>query len=198
LIASIDISATTLALAGMRPPLTMQGRVFLGPQDTPPRQYLFAGRDRGDETVDRIRTVRTARYRYIRNFYPSRPFLQLNRYKESSYPVISLMRDLYAEGKLDRVQARLLAPTRPVEELYDLHSDRYEIRNLAQSPDHQEALLQLRAVLETWIIESNDQGRIPEPREIPAQFDAQMRKIYDQKIRSRDKRLQRKVSTPLP
>ncbi len=131
LVASIDVSATTLALAGVDPPLLMQGRVFLGEEATPPREFVFGGRDRGDETVDRIRTVRTRTHRYIRNFYPDRPFLQLNRYKEWAYPVIGLMRDLAADGKLDEAQARLLAPTRPAEELYDLDADPWEIQNLA-------------------------------------------------------------------
>ncbi|MCP5516867.1 MAG: sulfatase [Verrucomicrobiales bacterium] len=197
LVASIDLTATTLRMAGVKPPLTMQGRPFLG-EDAVTRQFVFGGRDRGDETVDRIRTVRSLRYRYLRNYHPDRPFLQLNRYKEFSYPVISLMRDLAAEGRLDEAQARLLAPTRPPEELYDLESDPYEIHNLAASPAHEDVLRQLRAALDTWIVESNDQGRFPEPPEVIAAFEQQMRQAYDARIRQRDLRLHRKVPTPLP
>ena len=45
-------------------------------KDHAPRQYVFAARDRADETVDRIRSVRSERFKYLRNFYPSRPYLQ--------------------------------------------------------------------------------------------------------------------------
>ena len=49
----------------------------------------------------------------------------------------------------------------PEEELYDMHNDPWELHNLAKSdkPDHQETLKRLRAVLEKWIEDTNDQGR---------------------------------------
>jgi hypothetical protein len=52
------------------------------------------------------------------------------------------------------------------EELYDLQTDPYEIHNLAASaqPEHQAELKKLRALLEKWIDETNDQGRFPEVR----------------------------------
>ena len=99
---------------------------------------------------------------------------------------------------LDAAQARLLAPTRPAEELYDLDADPWEIRNLAASPAHREVLERLRGVLDTWIVETNDQGRFPEDPSIPASWDARMKDNYDQRIRDRDRRLGREVPTPLP
>lgn len=179
LIASIDLSTTCLKLCGIDPPLTMQGRVFLGREKDPPRKYVFGGRDRGDETVDRIRTVRDSRFRYIRNFYPNRPFLQLNRYKEWTYPVIAVMRRLHEEGKLNPVQARLLSPTRPKEELYDLENDPYEIHNLAGLPDYEQVKSRLSAVLDAWIIETNDQGRFPEDPSIHEYWEKQMKENYE-------------------
>ena len=182
LIASIDISATTLSLAGIAPPLLMQGRVFLGEHAAPARKNVFGGRDRGDETVDRIRTVRDHRYRYIRNFYPEKPFLQTNRYKEFTYPMIPLMRELHAAGKLTAVQARLLAPTRPVEELYDLEADPYEIHNLADDPAYWPRLAHMRDLVATWMVETNDQGRIPESPEIHAFWEERSVKNYAKRI----------------
>jgi arylsulfatase A-like enzyme len=179
LIASIDLTATSLSLAGIAPPKLMQGRVFLGDNSAPPRRFVFGGRDRGDETVDRIRTSRDKRYRYIRNYYPERPFLQLNRYKEWTYPVLALMRELYEKGELDDVQARLMASTRPQEELYDLESDPYEIRNLADSTDHREVKQLLSTALDTWLQETNDQGRIAEPPDIPALWEARAKRNYE-------------------
>lgn len=123
-----------------------------------------------DETVARFRTVRDVRYRYIRNFMPERPLLQANQYKERSYPVWNLLKELDAQGKLTPAQKFLAAPHMPAEELYDLENDPHEIHNRAGSskPEHEAALKRLRGVLEKWIEASNDQGRIPEPPEVAA------------------------------
>jgi arylsulfatase A-like enzyme len=170
LVMAIDFTATSLALAGAPKPAKMQGRVFLGDRAEPPREYAFGARDRCDETVFRFRTVRDARFRYIRNFTPERPFLQTNDYKERSYPVWNLLKEMHAAGTLTPVQEVLCAPTMPPEELYDLENDPFEIVNLATSknPGHVAALIRLRGVLEKWIEESNDQGRVLEPVEIAA------------------------------
>jgi arylsulfatase A-like enzyme len=178
LIASIDVTATTLAIAGVTPPERMQGRVFLGAARAEPREYVFGGRDRGDETLDRIRTVRDRRFRYIRNYYPERPFLQLNRYKEFTYPTIPVMRELHAQGELTPVQARLLAPTRPEEELYDLESDPYEIENLASDSDYHDTLERMRGELDAWIEASDDQGRFPETEDVLQYWEDRMHEVY--------------------
>lgn len=171
LVCALDFTATSLALAGVTKPANMQGRVFLGDQSEPPRQYVFGARDRCDETMFRFRTVRDARYRYIKNFMPERPFLQTNDYKERSYPVWNLIKELGAAGKLTDWQKNFyLAPTMPPEELFDMDADPHSMTNLAAStkPEHQAALKRLRSELEKWIEESNDQGRIAEPPEVTA------------------------------
>ncbi len=180
LLSMIDLSATTLSIAGLKPPRLMQGRVFLGGgiETDPPREYVFGARDRGDETVDRIRTVRDARYRYIRNYYPERPFLQLNRYKEWTYPILGLMRKLHEEGELNLIQEYLMNPTRPEEELYDLELDPYEVNNLAQDPAFSELKKRLSSVLDVWIAETNDQGRFPESKDVVEHWDREMEKYY--------------------
>jgi arylsulfatase A-like enzyme len=182
LISLIDVAATTLAIGGVPEPALMQGRVFLGPNVDPPRLHVFGGRDRGDETVDRIRTVRTQRYRYVRNLMPERPFLQTNRYKEATYPTIWVLRMLNSEGGLTPPQARLLAPSRPREELYDVMADPYEIENLATSPSHQGVLDRLRRDLDVWTVESNDQGRIPEDPSVASYYEQRMKDLYDERI----------------
>jgi arylsulfatase A-like enzyme len=168
LLMAIDLAPTMLELAGAKKPAKMQGESFLGPRAGKPREYVFGARDRCDETVFRFRTVRDARYRYIRNFTPDRPFLQSNEYKEKQYPVWNLLKQLDAEGKLTPVQALYCAPTMPVEELYDLQTDPHEISNLTSSPKYQKVLNRLRGVLEKWIEETNDQGRELEPSDLAA------------------------------
>ena len=168
LVSAIDISATILKIAGIDPPKYMQGKVFLEAGSTgnwrPVNQhdYIFAARDRCDETIDRIRCVRNKHYKYIRNFMPERPYTQTNDYKERSYPMLNLMKKLHAQGKLTPVQALFMAPRKPVEELYDIKNDPYEINNLAASPQHQKTLKKMRAILERWIEETSDMGRFPE------------------------------------
>jgi arylsulfatase A-like enzyme len=184
-ISLLDVTATTLAIAGVPRPPGMHSRIFLGqPTGTPdaglradpPRRYAFSARDRIDETVQRIRSVRDARYRYIRNFMPGQPFTALNRYKEKCFPVLPLMRRLHAEGKLTGPPLALMAPRLPDEELYDTQSDPHEIRNLAGStePGHREALSRLRAALDVWVTETGDLGQRPEPPEVVAPFEREM------------------------
>jgi len=164
LLEAIDLAPTTLALAGAPVPSKMQGRPFLGDHAAPPKPFVFGARDRCDETTMRIRTVRDERYRYIRNFTPEIPLLAPNKYKETQYPVWNLIKELHAQGKLTPVQEALCQPRLPDEELYDLDKDPFEIHNLAQSdaPEIQAVLKRLRAALEKWIVDTDDQGRFPE------------------------------------
>jgi arylsulfatase A-like enzyme len=172
----LDVTATTLAIAGLPRPPGMQSRIFLGPDADRPRTYAFSARDRVDETVNRIRTVRDARWRYIRNFMPHETFAGLNRYKEKCFRVLPLMRELHAQGKLAGPAAALMAPRAPDEELYDTDADPHEIVNLAGSdrPEAREALARLRAALDAWIVETGDQGERPEPAEVVAPFEKEM------------------------
>ncbi len=170
LVEAIDLAPTFLGIAGRSKPEGMQGRILFGDRADPAREYAFGARDRCDETVFRLRTVRDSRYRYIRNFTPDRPFLQANEYKEHSYPVWNLLKELDAKGQLTPTQKALTAATMPPEELYDLEADPYEIRNLTESddPKHRVTLERLREVLARWIETTDDQGRFPEPAEVVA------------------------------
>ncbi|MDP3069398.1 MAG: sulfatase [Opitutaceae bacterium] len=168
---AIDVLPTLLDVAGAPKPAKMQGRILFGDRAEPAREYAFGARDRCDETVFRFRTVRDARYRYIKNFTPERPFLQANAYKQMQYPVWTLIQELGAQGKLTDWQKNFyLSPTMAPEELYDMESDPWSMNNLVASkkPADQVALARLRGVLEKWIVESDDQGRVLEPVAIAA------------------------------
>lgn len=158
LISNIDIPATTLALAGITLPAKMQGEnVFSNKK----RELLFCTRDRMDETVDRIRSVRSSKFKYIRNYYPERPYTQFNKYKKTMYPVLTLMQVLYKKGELTPEQAVFMKPNRPKEELYDLEQDPFEMRNLAANPDFSAELASLSKALDKWLAQ-NDKGVYPE------------------------------------
>jgi arylsulfatase A-like enzyme len=160
-VSSIDITATALAMAGMTPPSNMQGQVMLGP-GAKRRDHIFAARDRCDATVDRIRCIRTSRYKLIRNFMPERPYTQANNYIETQYPTLGVMKKLHAEGKLNDAQALFMKPRKPEYELYDVIADPHEVQNLADTPQRKNTLQELSRKLDRWIEESNDQGRFPE------------------------------------
>ncbi len=160
LISNIDLAPTAMTLAGIDIPDYMQGQDFLN-ETSKPRAYIFAMRDRCDGTIDRIRAVRTQDFKYIRNFYPDRPYTQFNAYKKWAYPVLTLMQVMQSNGELTAEQARFMAPDRPAEELYYLHQDSFEITNLADQPAYQDKLKELRGILDHWLIEA-DKGKYPE------------------------------------
>ena len=70
LVSTIDLGPTVLSLAGVPIPAHLQGRAFLGPAEAPPREYVYASRDRYDESYDYVRAVRDRRFKYIRNGRP--------------------------------------------------------------------------------------------------------------------------------
>ena len=171
LVAHIDIAAASMDLAGIERPEKMEARSFFA-DDYMPRDYVVSARDRCDETVDRIRSVRTKQFKYIRNFYPQRPYTQLNRYKLRQYPVLTLLHELHDAGKLTPVQELFMAELRPAEELYDLQSDPEEVVNLAASDEHAERLAQMRGILDRWIKETGDMGQTPEDPSIIEKWNA--------------------------
>ena len=170
LVQHIDLTATSLAAAGIEVPKWMQGRNLLA-KEYQPRDAVFSARDRCDETVDHIRSVRTARHKYVRNYLPERPMLQPNRYKDAK-PIVARLRELHEQKKLDPLQEALLfAPTRPKEELYDLAADPHELKNLAGDPAHAATLADMRKRLADWEEQTNDKGRTPESA---ARFESDM------------------------
>jgi len=129
-----------------------------------------------------MRTVRTRRFRYIRNDYPERPYMQRNRYKEATYPTVWVLRTLHAEGALTPAQASFMQETRPREELYDLKKDPYETVNRADSSAYRAITRQLRVELDRWIRRTNDQGRTPEDPDVAAYYEQRMKRLYGDRI----------------
>jgi arylsulfatase A-like enzyme len=161
LVSHIDIAATSLQLAGIAIPEKMQGKGLFG-EDFQPRKFIYAARDRCDETVDLIRAVRTDRYKYIRNFMPHKSYTQPNRYKDGKQ-ILQHLRSLHAKGDLSPVTNRYFMPDKPLEELFDLSNDPWELNNLADDHRYQQTLSEMRALLSHQIRETKDLGFIPEP-----------------------------------
>jgi arylsulfatase A-like enzyme len=161
LVEHIDLAAISLAAAGIEIPKTMQAKNVLA-ANYKPREAVFAARDRCDETVEQLRSVRTERYLYIRNGYPNRPHLQPNAYKDGK-SIVQRLRAMHDEKSLSELQEKLLfSPTRPKEELYDWQADPHQVKNLASDPAQMKTLADMRARLDKWIRDTNDLGQTPE------------------------------------
>ncbi|MCE9607306.1 MAG: sulfatase [Planctomycetia bacterium] len=162
LVAFVDLAPTVLSIAGIEIPAHMQGQAFLGTaQASKPREYVYGARDRMDERVDLIRSVRDRRFKYLRNYQWWKPYAQNIGYM-NEMPTMQEWRRLATEGKLTGAQTLFMSPEKPREELYDCAADPYEINNLAKDPTHQETLARLRSAHERWIDEIHDLGFLPE------------------------------------
>ncbi|MEO9805105.1 MAG: sulfatase [Reichenbachiella sp.] len=159
LISGLDIGSTSLGLANIPLPDYTEGKDFLA-NDYQPRDYVISARDRCDFSIDRIRSVRSENFKYIRNFNTDRPYMQPS-YRDA-WEVTQRMRKAYQDGELNEIQARFWKDERLAEELYDLKNDPDELVNLAASPDFKKERDKNRKILENWITSTDDKGQYPE------------------------------------
>ncbi len=160
LVSFVDFAPTLCSLAGVQPPDWLQGHAFLGKFAAQPQPFLFGFRGRMDERVDCVRSVTDGRYTYVRNFRPDKIYGQHINFMWQT-PTTAVWERMFAEGKLDEAQAYFWK-TKPAEELYDLESDRDEVRNLAALPEHRAVLEKLRAALREHAKSILDVGLLPE------------------------------------
>ncbi len=159
LVSLVDLGPTVLSLCGVDLPKHLQGQPFLGSEKIE-RDYIYATRDRYDESYDMIRAVRDKRYKYIRHYYPEKPYLLWIPYR-NRHPVMQEMWRLHAENRLAGDQLTMFRP-RPPEELYDVENDRFELTNLADSADHSDVLERMRGALTQWQSDFGDLGDVSE------------------------------------
>jgi arylsulfatase A-like enzyme len=160
LVGFVDLAPTLLSLAGVQPPDWMQGHAIMGRFATPAPPYLFGFRGRMDERYDLVRSVRNDRYVYIRNYMPHLIYGQYLDYMFQT-PTTRVWKKLYDEGKLKPPQT-FFWETKPAEELYDLATDRDEVKNLAGSAQHMAILQELRAAERKHAMEIRDVGFLSE------------------------------------
>lgn len=157
----VDFPATLLHLAGVAVPGHFQGRTFLGADRAEPREHVLLYRGRMDERYDTVRAIRDRDFRYVRNYSPHRPWGQ-----QYSYPfqVQASMRSWHAEfqaGRCNPVQAAYWLP-KPAEELYEIATDPFEVRNRAGDTALADRLQRLRQQLRAELLAARDTGFIPE------------------------------------
>ncbi len=156
LVSLLDLPATTMSLLGFPLPADYSGAPFIGPAERP-REACFSHADRFDADYLKNRSVRTERYRYIRNYYDGR-----ERYGHMDY-----------RGRHDAMRAIRAAQIRgettpaidtpfPPEELFDVVEDPHQMNNLAAVPAMQDVLLELRERLEQWQLRHDPYLNTPE------------------------------------
>lgn len=161
LVNCIDLAAVSLGLVDLEIPAHMEGQNFFA-EEYEAKKYTVSARDRCDYTIEQIRSVRSDRYRYIKNYKTDRPILQ-PQYRDH-YATMVNYRELYEQGKLNKVQSWGFAK-RQAEELYDMEKDPYQINNLAGDPDFEGVLKTHRDYLSEWIAKTGDRGQFSEPVE---------------------------------
>ena len=129
MINGLDIGTGSLSLANIEIPEYMEGKNMF--DDTYKRKYVISTRDRCDFTIDRIRSVRSKDYKYIRNFLTDRPYTQPTYMDVDGIDFVKTMHQLHADKKLNAIQDRFMSDVRPEKELYNLKDDPFELNNLA-------------------------------------------------------------------
>ena len=158
----IDFAPTILSIAGLEIPKVYQGIAFLGSKKSKnKRNYSYSASDRFDEVTDKIRAVKTKKYKYIRNYDINKPHALNNYYRTQ----MALMRHLTAlnESNLLSAEQKLWfnVPKNP-EEFYDLENDPFELNNLIGEKKYSKEIENLRIQLDNWIDQINDPVNIPE------------------------------------
>ncbi len=162
LITSIDFAPNTLQMAGLEIPGHMQGQAFTMKGAPEARTYIHGIRDRMDERLDMIRSVRDERYKYIRYYMPYKPFEQNLGYAER-HGIKREIRRLIAEGDTSQATEFWRLKAKPLEQLFDCEADPHNMVNLAADPKHKETLERFRAEHQQWMMENKDTSLIPEP-----------------------------------
>lgn len=175
LVHTMDLAPTMLALAGLEVPGWMHGVPLFDQDGTAlpsPNEMTFGGRDRQGEADDRSRTVRDARFRYIRHFFPDKPAMIHTEYPDR-LPTWAAFRRLASDecqqrargerpSAMTAVQRAVVAQSKPAEELYDVLADPHETNDLAADPRFADDLARLRSALDAWMERYGDLGAMPE------------------------------------
>lgn len=163
LVSLVDVLPTIVEAAGGTPPQDIDGRSLvpiLRGEQTSHRDFIFTTHS-GDGKMNAypLRSIRTPRWKYIRNLQPSG---QHHTHIDLAKPVDGneYWRSWVKQGKTDPAAAAIVKRyhSRPAEELYDLDVDPYEQNNLAEDEKHTATRQELRALLDRTMEEQHDSG----------------------------------------
>ncbi|EAQ77688.1 sulfatase family protein [Blastopirellula marina] len=170
LVSSVDIAPTILELAGLPKSPTFQGKSFasiLKDPQSETRDYVFSEHNWHDYQAFE-RSIRSKDYLYIYNALP-----QLSGSPPADAvrsPTFETMLKLEEAGKLTADQRGPLMTPRPQEELYDVKSDPFQLRNLINEPQYAKTLELMRGEYKAWTSRTED--AVPQ-QWTPDKFDRQ-------------------------
>jgi len=116
-------------------------------------------------TIDLPATILDLAGKYIRNYMPEVPYDAHQAYLEFHRPALHVMRKELLDGQLTEVQEQFFSSEKPVEELYDLNEDPYELNNLAAEQSFEDTLNSMRQILQSEE-KYNSTQEIYEPSEV--------------------------------
>ena len=156
----VDLAPTVLQLANIPLPDYLQGISILD-KKTKPRKYLVTASDRFDGQVDRIRSIKTKRFKFIKNYNVSLPHALDVNYRKKM-PMMRRLMVLSEKGLLDKNAQRWFDTPKAEIEFYDLQKDPFELNNLAEEASYSKKLRKFNSLLEDWMINTRDLGGLPE------------------------------------
>ena len=158
----IDLAPTVLSLATIEPPKVMQGVAQFGTFETKNKpKVTFHSSDRFDAVYDRLRAVRSSRFKYIKNFNTNLSRALPIAYREQM-GIMKELRRLDSANKLTEITSTWMQSDKPNEEFYDLEKDPKELHNLSKVPEYKDSIDHYRNILNQWILETKDLGEIEE------------------------------------
>ncbi|MCH7750953.1 MAG: sulfatase [Planctomycetes bacterium] len=210
LVQYVDVVPTFLEAAGIDPKTVdvscpdaggetgFDGRSFLevlsGKRDTF-RDYVFAQHTtvgiNGYKEPYPMRAVRDSRYKLILNLAPQNTYTINGIHK--GQPITSWQEDAKTAPKLAARVEWLFK--RPAEELYDIQSDPYEMKNLAPDPEYASIKTRLREQLDAWMTQQGDKGMETELIAISRQGPGKQKKAQTKKERNERPRKRKKADS---
>ena len=122
---------------------------------------MFTASDRFDEVPEKIRAVKSKRYKYIKNYNINIPHAFDNKYR-SQMKLMKHLSYLNDNGLLSKEEKLWFQNPKSFEEFYDIENDPFELNNIINDIRYEDEINNLREELENWIKMINDPINISE------------------------------------
>jgi len=157
----VDILPTLMDLAGCKLPEQIDGKSFAavltGQQETHRNKIFTTQTGDGVMNIFPIRSVRIGNFKYIHNLRPDAYHTNhSDRLRKDGAGAYWHSWDQAAKDDPKAADIVKRYYTRPEEELFDITKDPLELNNLADKPEHNKTLRQLKAELANWTKSQGD------------------------------------------